>query len=285
MKLNSKSKIQDSKQNKTRVVNLIPTYNEAENVLLMLKALNGVAGDNPQYEWMTLVVDDNSPDGTGEKVRSQRSEISRQKLFLLEGKKEGLGVALMRGYRYAMEKLKADVVVSNDCDFQFDPKDIPRLLEKIEEGFDVVIASRHTKGGDVEGWPVGRRLTHWVANTIFASWVAGTKEVTDHNGNFRAVRVKGVLNQIDWVQVNTRGYGFLNYMVYLLGKTGARFTEVPVVFKWRERGETKVSFTPKYFKTFFYDTIEYIRTCLWIRWGRTQDKVLNIRNKQTVLTK
>ena len=254
---------------KLKAVNLIPTYNEAENVVQMLDALEKVAVENPRYDWATLVVDDNSPDGTGKEVQSSKFKVqNKSKIYLLEGKKEGLGVALVRGYQYAMEKLKADVVVSNDCDFQFDPKDIPRLLDKIDEGFDVVVASRHTPGGDVVGWPTGRKLTHWVANTLFASWVAGTREVNDHNGNFRAIRVRGVLDKINWDNMNTKGYGFLNYMIYLLSKTGAKFIEVPVTFKWRERGETKVSFNPKYVRTFFRDTVEYIKTCLWIRWER-----------------
>jgi len=254
---------------KLRVVNLIPTYNEVENVVLMLEALEKVARENPQYEWATLVVDDNSPDGTGEKVRSQESGVKSQKLYLLTGNKEGLGVALIRGYKYAMEMLRADVVVTNDCDFLFDPFDIPRLMMKIDEGFDVVIGSRHSEEGiEVVGWPKGRYLTHWVANDLFATFVAGIHEVHDHNGDFRAIRVKGVLDQVKWESVPTKGYGFLNYMIYELSKHSDRFAEVQVKLKWRERGESKVSFNPKYVRTFVRDTLEYIRICLWIRWKR-----------------
>lgn len=252
-----------------RVVNLIPTYNEAENVVLMLEALEKVARENPEYDWATLIVDDNSPDGTGRKVKSERLKIKSYKLHLLEGKKEGLGVALVRGYQYALGKLKADVVVSNDCDFLFDPFDIPKLLEKIDGGFDVVVGSRHSENGiQVVGWPLGRYLTHWVANYIFATTIAGTGEVHDHNGNFRAIRVHRVLDRVDWDSVPTKGYGFLNYMIYELSRHTNKFAEVQVKLKWRERGESKVSFNPKYFRTFVRDTVEYIRTCFWIRWDR-----------------
>ncbi len=256
---------------KLHVVNLLPTYNEAENIIPMLETLEKIAKQHPQYQWSTLVVDDNSPDGTGTQVEKYLKKHPH--VHLLTGSKQGLGEALIRGYQHAIKKLKADIIVSNDCDFQFDPHDIPKLLSQIDQGFDVVIASRHVQGGGVQGWPVGRRITHFIANTIFATYVAGNTEVSDHQGDFRAMRVKGVLDRINFDRIPVTGYGFLNYMIYEFSKTKAKFTEVPVTFKWREKGETKVSFSPKYFKTFFRDTIEYIKLCLLIRWQKLNNRV------------
>ena len=289
---------------KLHVVNLLPTYNEAENIIPMLEALQEIANQNPQYRFSTLIVDDNSPDGTGELVKQYQNHqkphltsllikgrksplfakegargSSKTNVHLLTGQKQGLGKALIRGYQHAIKHLHADVIVSNDCDFQFNPDDIPRLLEKINQGFAVVIASRHTSGGGVEGWETKRQITHWIANYFFAAVVAGLNQVTDHNGNFRAMRVKGVLDQIKLDQIPVTGYGFLNYMIYEFSKINTKITEIPVTFKWRERGETKVSFTPKYIRTFFRDTLEYIKLCFWIRWVRSQNKISKIKNQ------
>lgn len=202
------------------------------------------------------------------KVNGQLSKV-----HLLTGPKQGLGEALIRGYQYAIKNLKADIIITNDCDFQFDPYDIPKLLEKIDQGYDVVIASRHVPGGGVQDWPLGRTITHFIANTIFATYIAGNKEVTDHQGNFRAMRVNGILDQIKLNQIPVTGYGFLNYMIYEFSKLNAKFAEVPITFKWRQRGETKVSFTPKYIKTFFRDTVEYIKLCLVIRLNRLKTQL------------
>lgn len=248
---------------KLKVINLIPTYNERENILLMLDALEEIAKQNRAYTFHTLVVDDSSPDGTGELVSSYKPK--HQSTSLLTGTKEGLGVALARGMQHAIKKLKADIIITNDADFQFDPNDIPLLLDKIHAGADVVIASRHVPGGGVDGWPAGRGFTHWVANTVFATWVAGIKEVTDHNGNFRAYRVKNCLDQIDIMALPSAGYGFLNYIIYELSRHNVAFIEVPITFHWRQRGETKVSFNSKYIRTFFRDTLEYITLCIRIR--------------------
>lgn len=248
---------------------MVPTYNEKENIGLMLKALEKVSGKLKNYHTTVLVVDDSSPDGTGEVVRKFHSKAMKTKLAV--GQKVGLGRALIRGYQFAVEKLKADLVASIDADFLFDPNDLPKLIAQIDSGADVAIGSRHHEGGfRVANWPRGRYITHWVANNFFASWVAGNSEVHDHNGNFRVIK-SDVLKKIEWDNLPSRGYGFLNYMIYELGKSGAKFAEVPIKLTWRTRGESKVSFNPKYFKSFLRDTVEYIYLCLKIRILKTRD--------------
>lgn len=251
-----------------KVVDIIPTYNEKENIKKMLDTLADIATKNPQYEFTTLVADDHSPDGTAEIVRKYMKKDKSVKL--IEGPKIGLGEALIRGYQYAMKEMKADVVIPNDCDFSFDPYKITELLKKIEEGFDVVVGSRHVGGGGTAGWSFFRKLNHWVANELFAWHVAGIKEVHDHNGNFKVIRVKGVLDQVPLEKLKVKGFGFQCYILYELSKVTKKFAEVPVIFKFRTAGETKVSFNSKYFKYYLRDTLEYIKLSLMVRLERSQ---------------
>lgn len=255
--------------NTMKVINIIPTYNEKENIGLMLEALSKIARGNPRYNFATLVVDDDSPDGTGEIVKEYMKKDSS--VYLITGPKKGLGHALIRGYKYAMEEMKADVIIPNDCDFSFDPYKIPDLLRKIDEGYDVVVASRHVGKGGTEGWSLFRKLNHWVSNVLFATYVAGIKEVRDHNGNFKAIRVKGVLDQVPLnellTKIKIRGFGFQAYILYALSKVTDKFCEVPVVFKFRERGEAKIG--KKYLKSYLRDVLEYIKLSILIRLDRS----------------
>ena len=253
-----------------KVINIIPTYNEKENIGLMLEALVEIAKATPKYEFMTLVVDDDSPDGTSEIVKKHMKKD--KSVHLITGPKKGLGYALIRGYQYAMEEMGADVIIPNDCDFSFEPKRIPDLLKKIDEGYDVVVASRHVGKGGTEGWSAFRKLNHWVSNVFFATYVAGIKEVKDHNGNFKAIRIKGVLDKVPLAKLlqgeKVKGFGFQAYILYELSKHTEKFCEVPVIFKFRVRGETKIG--KKYLKSYLRDIFEYMKLSVIIRLERNQ---------------
>lgn len=252
-----------------RVVNIIATYNEKENIGPMLETLQKIAKKNPRYEFKHLIIDDLSPDGTGEIVKEYQKKDPV--IHLITGPKKGLGYALIRGYQYAMEKFKADVIIPNDCDFSFDPERIPDLLKKIDEGFDVVVGSRHVGKGGTEGWSLFRKLNHWISNVFFASLVAGIREVKDHNGNFKAIRVKGVLEKVPLEKMlreeKVKGFGFQAYILYELSKVSNKFCEVPVVFKFRTRGEAKIG--PKYLKSYLRDVFEYMKLAILIRIDRS----------------
>ncbi len=253
-----------------KVINIIPTYNEKENIGLMLEALEEITRENPKYEFQTLVVDDNSPDGTADVVK--KFAQNHPSVKLITGPKKGLGHALIRGYQYAMKEMTADVIIPDDCDFSFDPKRIPDLLKKIDEGYDVVVASRHVGKGATKGWSLFRKLNHWVSNVFFATYVAGIKEVKDHNGNFKAIRVAGVLEKVPldelMEKIKVRGFGFQAYILYALSKHTHKFCEVPVVFKFRIRGETKIG--KKYLKSYLRDVFEYMKLAILIRLDRNQ---------------
>lgn len=228
-----------------RVVNIIPTYNEAENIGKMIRGLQ-------KYKYPILIVDDMSPDGTGEIAKKYKG------VEVLEGEKEGLGVAMVRGIRYAMEKMKAEIIVTWEADMAYDPNLLPKLLEKIKD-YDVVVGTR-TK---TVGWNWHRHLNHWVANVFFATWVAGVGRVHDHNGALRVVRAR-VLKGIDWDDM-PKGFGFFNYWLFEMLKVTDKVSEMPVTYRFRTAGESKVSFNPKYIKTYLRDVGEYIWLCLKIR--------------------
>lgn len=244
-----------------KVVCIIPTYNEKENIVSMLDVMLRVISKQKKDRYVVLVVDDNSPDGTGDLVKKYKSKG----IVLLSGKKKGLGKAMIRGYKYAIHELGADVVVSNEADFAFDPNIIPSMVKRIKEGYDVVIGSRHVGDGRTEGWTLNRRLNHWIANKFFATWIAGVNNVYDHNGAFRAIRVRGVLDKIQLSKLNVSGFGFFNYFLFKLTQVTDKFYEFPVVYKFREKGESKVSLNPKYFRTYLNDVWEYVALSLQIR--------------------
>ena len=251
-----------------KVVNIVPTYNEKENINLMLEALTLVAKKNPQYRFLHLIVDDNSPDGTGKIIKEW---IKKNKsIHLLSGPKKGLGIALLRGCQYAIDKLKADVVILIDGDLSWDASKIPQFLQKIKSGYDVVIGSRHKAGGQSEGWSWFRKLNHWVSNNVFAGLIAGIKEVKDHNGNYRAIRVKGVLDQIPLKQLlketTVQGFAFQPYILYKLSLVTNKFYEIPAIFKFRTLGEAKIS--KRYLGIYLKDIVEYIKLCFLIRLER-----------------
>ncbi len=241
------------------IVHIIPTYNEKENIGMMIDTLTEIGAQHPQWKQQILVVDDRSPDGTSQVVVDYQKK--QKGIHLLLKEKEGLGKALIQGYEYAVKELHADVVIPNDADFQWDPHDFPKLMKKIEEGYDVVVASRHVPGGRVIGWSWFRKLNHDVSNSLLAWWVAGVREVHDHAGNFKAIRVKGVLDQVPLHAMVNAGFSFQLHILYELSKTKAKFYEVPSVFRERKFGQSKIGFNKYYIR----DVFEYVKNSLMIR--------------------
>lgn len=247
-----------------KIAHIIPTYNEKDNIGPMIDTLMKIFAAYPQWENHIVVVDDQSPDGTARIVERKRHKNMR--LHLLNKKKEGLGRALIKGYDYAVREIKADIIIPNDADFQWDPEDFPRLVKKIEEGFDVVVASRHVAGGKVVGWNWFRKLNHDISNSLLAWMVAGVHEVRDHAGNFKAIRVKKILDKVSLSKMKNAGFSFQLHILYELSKAGAKFTEVPVTFKERKLGQSKIGFNRYYLR----DILEYIKSAVIIRYDRSQ---------------
>lgn len=245
-----------------KVVNLIATYNEKEVVGEMIEALDKIARENPQYDFYTLIVDSHSPDGTGAEVKKLMKKYKN--LGLLETPR-GLGVSMIKAYQYAISELKADIVIPNDVDFQWNPKYIPQMLQKIAEGYDVVVPSRHVAGGrDNFNW--FRKLTHFVSNNLINYYWGGIREVKDLAGNFKAIRVKNILDKVNLDRLNVKGFVIQSTMIYELSKTGARFLEIPAVYEDRRAGKAKVGFNSQFIK----DIMETIIQATKIRLERSQ---------------
>jgi dolichol-phosphate mannosyltransferase len=247
-----------------KIAHIIPTYNEKENIGRMIDAIFLIGKKYSNWQNIIVVVDDLSPDGTQIIVKKYQKKYGN--IFLLSKKKEGLGKALIMGYEYAIKNLKADIVIPNDADFQWDPNDYPKLVNRIEKGFDVVVASRHVKEGKVVGWSWFRKLNHDVSNYLLAWWIAGVREVHDHAGNFKAIRVKGILDKVPLKKMQNAGFSFQLHILYELSKTGAKFTEVGVLFKERKYGRSKIGFNKYYLR----DVVEYIKSSIEIRLDRSK---------------
>jgi dolichol-phosphate mannosyltransferase len=229
-----------------KIVIILPTYNETDNIRLLIPALSRQC-DRIRHEMHLLVVDDNSPDGTGDQVRTLMADYPR--LHLLTGEKQGLGAAYIRGMRYALQELQADAVMEMDADFSHLPTDVPRLLAALEAGADFVIGSRYVKGGKIpENWGWLRKaISRW--GNILARHLVGLYLVKDCTAGFRAIR-GALLRKIDFHTLSSvQGYAFQIALLYQAWLNQAVIAEVPVDFVDRVRGATKLG---------FLDIIEFI---------------------------
>ncbi len=241
-----------------KIVIILPTYNERDNIRLLIPALSR-QGARISHEMHLLVVDDNSPDGTADQVRTLMAGNPR--LHLLTGEKKGLGAAYLRGMRYALQELQADAVMEMDADFSHLPADVPRLLAALEAGADFVIGSRYVKGGKIpENWGWRRQaISRW--GNILTRCLVGLYPVKDCTAGFRAIR-GGVLHQIDFHTLESvQGYAFQIALLYQARLNQAVITEIPVVFADRVRGATKLGLA---------EVIEFIIDVWWIRFQASE---------------
>jgi dolichol-phosphate mannosyltransferase len=235
-----------------KVVVIVPTYNERENVGPLIEALHRQFS-SMQHNMHILVVDDNSPDGTADEIRSLQQRFSE--LHLIEGRKTGLGAAYIRGMTHAIEEMSADVVFEMDADFSHKPEDVPRLMSEINAGADFVIGSRYVKAGSIPAnWGFIRRLISLGGNFV-ARYVAGIYRVRDCTAGFRAIRTS-VLRDIDLSRLRVQGYAFQVALLHAAVTEGAKVVEVPVDFIDRTQGESKLGLS---------DIIEFVENAWWIR--------------------
>jgi dolichol-phosphate mannosyltransferase len=211
----------------------LPTYNERENIEPMLRALGGVLGPDDRV----LVIDDNSPDGTGSRADELAAELGYVDVLHRE-RKEGLGPAYLAGFRRALDS-GAEFVVEMDCDFSHDPSDVPRLLEAAETA-DIALGSRYVPGGGVENWGALRRLIS-AGGSLYARIVLGIP-VRDLTGGFKCIR-RGVLESTDLSAIRSRGYAFQIELTYRAIRQGFTVREIPIRFVDREVGGSKMSRT------------------------------------------
>ena len=216
---------------------VLPTYNEADNLGRMVEALLTLPTGAASLS--ALVVDDQSPDGTGELADELSAREPGRVHVLHRDRREGLGRAYVDGFSRALE-LGADLILQMDCDFSHPPDAVPAMLEAIEDS-DVVLGSRFVAGSEVaEGWPRRRMLLTWFANKVYVPmWLR--LGVHDATGGFRLWRRQTLVGVDPRRRVRSSGYAFQVEMAYLTKKLGFRIREIPIRFADRAAGESKMS--------------------------------------------
>ena len=226
----------------SRVIVVVPTYNEAENLPLLVPQ---VLAQDPRLE--LLVVDDSSPDGTGQ-IADSLAAVDARVHVLHRTAKAGLGAAYRAGLRHALE-LGADFVIQMDADFSHPPEALRQLLAEIEE-HDVVLGSRYLNGITVVNWPIERILISYFGNAYVRR--VTHLPISDTTGGFRCIR-RHTLEESGFERIRSSGYAFQIELNYRFVKRGARIKEIPFFFLDRTRGESKL-------------TLRIGLEALWIAW-------------------
>ena len=215
---------------------ILPTYNEAQNVDAIVAASGDVLARAAPSGFRILIVDDGSPDGTGEladRLAARHSWVQ----VLHRAEKNGIGPAYLAGFRHALDR-GAAYLLEMDSDFSHDPADLARLLEAVYGGADLALGSRYVPGGGVSDWGLLRRLVSEGGST-YARLVLGLS-VRDLTGGFKCFR-REVLEAIHFDRVRSRGYAFQVELTYRAVQAGFRVVEVPIVFRDRRHGTSKMS--------------------------------------------
>jgi dolichol-phosphate mannosyltransferase len=231
---------------------VLPTYNEADNVKVVLPLIFGQASKIPSHDLHVVVVDDNSPDGTAAAIRERMGTFPN--LHLLTGEKRGLGDAYRRGMAFALKELRADLIFQMDADLQHDPSLIPLFVVLANHGFTLVIGSRFAPGGATPGFPWHRKLIS-VTGTVLVRLFGGLSALSDCTSGYRCIKAN-VYAKCDLTGLASLGYSFQSSLLCELIRNGARVIEVPIIFQDRQRGESKLSFP---------DQVEFLQNLLRLR--------------------
>ncbi len=227
-------------QSEPKVVIVMPTFNEKDSIGRMIDELcSRVFPRVKNHKMILLVVDDKSPDGTGKIVKEKMKRC--KDLYLLEGEKAGLGAAYTRGFRYAIDKLKADAIMEMDADFQHNPGDVPRFVAEFDKGYDYIIGSRYVSGGSIpEAWGLDRKFFSVAGNLIYRVSLL-MFDIHDFTTGFRLARVKGYLDTINFGKVFSNSFSYKERLLYEMKKRGAKIKEIPIKFDLRISGDSKMT--------------------------------------------
>jgi dolichol-phosphate mannosyltransferase len=231
---------------------VLPTFNEAENLRVLIPRIFEQASKIPTHDLHIVVVDDNSPDGTAAVVREFMDTFPT--LHLLTGEKRGLGEAYKRGMAHALTDLHADLIFEMDADLQHDPSLLPLFVTLANHGFSLVIGSRFVAGAATPNFPRHRKLIS-LAGTWLVRLFGGLPALADCTSGYRCIKAD-VLAKCDLRGLASRGYSFQSSLLFELIRNGARVIEVPIVFQERQQGESKLSFR---------DQIEFLLNLLRLR--------------------
>jgi len=239
----------------------IPTYNEAENIESLITEIRQIAQTVKDWDIKILIIDDNSPDGTGAIVKKLQKQTPANTghpstpgtdLHLISGDKKGLGAAYTRGFNHILKNFAPDFIFQMDADFQHSPKDIPRFLKKAEEGWDFIIGSRYIAGGDYPNWSFKRKLYSWGANLI-ARFIAGIYNIEDCTSGFRCISAQ-FLRSFDLKTLKSDGYAFQMSLLHAANKKRIPIIQIPILFPNRRSGRSKLGH--KDIREFFFNAIK-----------------------------
>jgi dolichol-phosphate mannosyltransferase len=228
---------------------VIPTYNERETLPTLMARLIKVVSELTE-KFFILIVDDGSPDGTGQLAEELNKKYGH--ITVLNRKsKLGLGSAYKDAFRTVLEKFNPDFIVEMDADHSHDPAEIPKMIQKIH-GYDFIIASRHVPGSVIEGWGTYRKTVHSIAGALAA--LCGGIKISDPTSGFRVFK-RDVLNSLDFSKIKSNGFAFQIEVLYYLNKLGYRGFEIPTRFVNRKEGKSKMGFR---------ETIQFAKACIYL---------------------
>ncbi len=222
-----------------KIVVILPTYNEKINIVKLIPILiEKIFPQTKNHDMSLLIVDDNSPDGTAQQALEFMKRWKNIKL--LNGEKQGLGAAYVKGMHYAIEEMKAQAVMEFDADFQHDPFDIPRLIKALDAGADAVIGSRYVKGGAIpKEWGIHRKIISRFGG-MFAQLMLLRFDVHDMTSGFKLTKTS-YLKKIDLDHLYSKYYAYKLHILHDVLLLGAKVTEVPIVFYERKEGSSKIT--------------------------------------------
>ena len=248
-----------------KAIVIIPTYNEEGNIERIIPAVEEAFKEVKNYETGILVMDDGSPDGTGEIVKDLMKQYSN--LHLLVGQKNGLGAAYLRGMTYAVNQLNANVMFEMDADFFHDPKKIPDFLKKIDEGNDFVIGTRYSHGGSIPAnWGIHRKFLSIVGNLIIRL-VLMRFSIHDWTGGYRAIKKEVFLKEKEKLTAFS-GYTFQVGSLLNAVRDGFKVAEVPFNAKDRTMGKSKIPGMETIFQTLYFVITARIKELVFGPFGK-----------------
>jgi dolichol-phosphate mannosyltransferase len=216
---------------------VIPTYNEKENIQVLVDRLIEIFKSN-DINGNIVIVDDNSPDGTGELADKLAIRYKPHIHVIHRNGKLGIGTAHITGFKYSLDKLNADLIFSMDSDLSHNPEYLPDFVKLHSHGYDIVVGSRYVKGGGIKNWGLHRRIMSKGANML-ASTILGIK-VNDMTTGYRCYS-RNVLQKLNLDAIKSNGYSFLEEILYYCKKEGFKIGETPILFVDRTLGSSKLS--------------------------------------------
>ena len=236
----------------------MPTYNEAQNIPIIIPRIFEEAKKIETHEVHVLIVDDNSPDGTQEAVRSHMEKIPN--LHLITGEKKGLGEAYKRGFDHAIKELDPDLIFEMDADLQHSPTLLPLFISLANHGFSLIIGSRFAPGGSTPNFSMWRRFQSLFGNSLIR-FLGGLPRIHDCTSGYRCIKTE-LIKKCDLSFLSTRGYSFQSSLLFELLRNGARVIEIPIEFPDRVHGKSKLSFR---------DQVEFLVNIGKIRFRKSEE--------------